>query len=537
MASQIPIVIPQTPTGKIEIIDLCTPTLGKFELEEDYSSSESESSDPTYQEEPDSPPFSASPCAALGSRFKGKKGGKFGEQRTSANGFRSVSDSILGTSSKVRKNYANDTPQAQKNAMTFPCGENLRTSPRLQEKYRKECNEFQNVHSKNIGSEEIHEEILDSGRRLSSESMDACMDQMVDQPDETAAENLQADSKASRDPKSSRDGGNSLRPTECSPQSDNSVPTPKQDDHGSKRIPSRIRKSRATQPGDADRDQSNSDEEDVSNMADTPLRNAEDESSPGRPLKTSVNDLTIDVKKIHIELLNKLKANLTQGEIKGSVYILFDRKRPHLHKIGRSKDPYRRKRGIECKCKVDLAVLQTFPVDCYVRTESVLHLYFQDLRQTHPCECGTKHEEWFLITEELVTDALAKWVRFMREELPYDLETRQVHPFFSYWIQKQESFLIAGDKNADTMRQHWDRMMVPTWFDRFYFRFDLIRNFVWKFYWPFNTAFAWTVAFIMAPHPVLFVLMGWSVIGTFMCMSDEFHNLRSCLRGSKKKLA
>ena len=125
----------------------------------------------------------------------------------------------------------------------------------------------------------------------------------------------------------------------------------------------------------------------------------------------------------------------------------------------------------------------------------------------------------------------------MREELPYDVETRQINPFFKYCIDKQFPLSMAKDIKMEPMRKRWDRIMVPTWFDHFCFKLDLVRNFIWKFYWPLSMTFTWTVAFIMAPHPVLFVLMGASVIGTFMCTAEELRHVRNCLMTPKKREA
>lgn len=259
----------------------------------------------------------------------------------------------------------------------------------------------------------------------------------------------------------------------------------------------------------------------------------EDDNNPEGALESPSN-----ATELHTKVRTLLETTLTQYDVKGYVYIFFDPKRPKHHKIGRSKNPMERKKQLNYQCGLNLRLVESVPVDYYVRTERLVQTYLSDLRRTYKCSaCGAKHGEWFEIAKEPALAAMTQWTNFMIQENPYDSETRQLQPFFNDLIKRRDRLFADAGSRFEVTRDHWKRVLSPSFLDRFLFKFNKMWALLWQFYWPVNTMVAWTVAFVTSRHPITFVLMAISVFGTFISISDEIHRLRSSSVSSKKKSA
>lgn len=239
---------------------------------------------------------------------------------------------------------------------------------------------------------------------------------------------------------------------------------------------------------------------------------------------------------LHTKIRVRLERMLTIKDQEGFVYVFADPARPGLYKIGRTKNTEDRIRGLKYQCGLILDHISSESVNKYARAELLVHTYLLDLRETYKCRvCGTTHGEWFRIEKEHATAAVTLWTGFMNKETPYDLETRQLQPFISDLIKSRDHLLKAAGSTVEDARKHWNRNLSPTFSDHYQLKYSGIWGILWKFYWPINTMFAWTVAFAVSHHRVTFLLMAASVIGTFISISGENHRLHKSSLSSKRK--
>lgn len=329
----------------------------------------------------------------------------------------------------------------------------------------------------------------------------------------------------------------SRRQIKSSSHSDDALPPPKQAARRSKRINSPANKiSGAEQPQEHDREQSDNDG-DEGNQGDEGDEGDEGSNSPKDKTSTeaSADNVAQKATAFYNKLRLTLEGNLLEKDCEGYVYIFLNPARPKHLKIGRSKESSYRIDGINQKCGLELVEVMKIWVSFQKRTELLIQAYFSDLLDVHICsECKRKHKEWFKVARESAIAALIKWTKFMETDKPYDLETGQLRPFFREWIKKQEPFFVGGDGQAT--REHWDRMLAINCIDRYLFKFNIVWELFWKFYWQINTMFAWTVTFLVVRHPLTFLLLGASVVGTFICMSDDHNQPRSLRKSPRKSL-
>ncbi|KAL5453696.1 hypothetical protein PMIN06_005337 [Paraphaeosphaeria minitans] len=264
--------------------------------------------------------------------------------------------------------------------------------------------------------------------------------------------------------------------------------------------------------------------------------NLGDEYNPEGELVTNSAKFEINATELHNKVRAELERELTPNDSEGYIYILWDPNRPELHKIGKSIESTPRKGQLENQCGLALELVKEVRVDYYYRNERLIQTYLLDRCRPYRCEvCGANHKEWFQIAAESASAAVSLWTKFMNEEAPYDLETRQLRSFAKDLVKRQDRLLADVKYNVEATREHWNRVLSPTFIDRFRFKFNIVRDLLWKFYWQINTMLAWIVAFIASRHPVAFLCIVVSVIGTFISMSDEHNRLRNRSKSSKRR--
>lgn len=240
--------------------------------------------------------------------------------------------------------------------------------------------------------------------------------------------------------------------------------------------------------------------------------------------------------RLHDRLKEKFERKLTPKDQRGCVYVFADPGRPHLHKIGRAKKTIKRMGQLRYSCGLRLELVESVEVENYVRTESLIHAYISDLCRPYTCErCGTRHGEWFEVTDESARAYVDKWANFMTQERPYSADSKELQPFFRNLVRLRER-LLKGLEN-DEFRKGWVQILSPTAMDRFGYRFGIVWEMFWKFYWPVNATIAWTITFVAIQHPVIFALTSASVIGTFITMAQEYHHTKHDSMITTRKLS
>ncbi|OAF99029.1 uncharacterized protein CC84DRAFT_414680 [Paraphaeosphaeria sporulosa] len=262
----------------------------------------------------------------------------------------------------------------------------------------------------------------------------------------------------------------------------------------------------------------------------------EDEcNAEGAPVSNSVK-LEITATELHNKVRAVLEKELTPNDSDGYIYIFSDPKRPELHKIGKSKETISRMGQLRYQCGLTLKLVKNVKVHNYSRTERLIQTYLMDLCRPYRCDvCHASHGEWFEIADGSARAAVTRWAKFMTREGPYDPETRQLHSFAEDLVRTRDHLLPDASPKIETTRNHWNRILSPTFLDRFRFKFNVIWTMVSKFCWPINSMFAWTVAFLASRHPITFLFMAVSVIGTFISISDEQYRLRNRPKRSKRR--
>ncbi|KAF1942977.1 hypothetical protein EJ02DRAFT_511376 [Clathrospora elynae] len=254
----------------------------------------------------------------------------------------------------------------------------------------------------------------------------------------------------------------------------------------------------------------------------------EDKPNSKEPPMVSFVGPQINAPTLHTRIREKLNSMLTPTDQEGYIYIFSDPKRPQLHKIGRSRKTVSRLGQLQYKCGLKLNLVRDIHVNYYIRTEVLIHAYLSDLCRPYKCDaCNASHGEWFEIAEEPAKALVSRWVDFMSQEIPYDPETRQIQPFMQNLVKIREYLFENADIEFQAVRKHWDQIMLPSSLDRFQFKFDIFCEVLLKFCWPISTMVAWTVTFVVSQHPVTFMCLVASVIGTFICMSNMSNRKQS----------
>lgn len=274
----------------------------------------------------------------------------------------------------------------------------------------------------------------------------------------------------------------------------------------------------------------------------------DEDQDPGDPCdaepdqKESTWDENVDstspevIRKMHDRLRKVFEKNVSLKDEPGHIYVFKDQRRPHLCKIGRSKEITIRRGAIERKCGLDLELVHHRKVSLYTRTEVLVQRYLGDLCEPWDCElCGETHSEWFNITSELAISAVDKWVNLMDRENPYHSSSGGLRFCWYERLSLHDSTFAAVDVNS--LRMQWDKFISPSELDHFNFRFQPVWEKLWRFFWPVYATLAWTVTFIAYQHPVVFFLMATSVIGTFVSMSHDLHHLKHAptISGKRRK--
>ncbi|KAG6359268.1 hypothetical protein INS49_012789 [Diaporthe citri] len=130
--------------------------------------------------------------------------------------------------------------------------------------------------------------------------------------------------------------------------------------------------------------------------------------------------------------------------------------RPHLIKIGRSKNHQARMRQISKRCKYVPHTVFAHPTPQHAMVERVVHtqLHNSRLRDVGCAGCGTRHEEWFEVDVGRAEHLVALWKAFA-ECHPYDEQGGML----ATWRERLEQ-LDLGDADC------WEHFVHGTASDR-----------------------------------------------------------------------
>ena len=530
--------VPYTPPRCIQQDCTSSPDISLYGKERDAISSASESQTPPYQEPPNTRPQSAQtlPQPSFEKTSRSERPKKPRKQRSSlTNGSQFTPDGNSKAGAEATNDDPNPILDLQKNKVPSPCGKKSYITPGGLQRHKYWCVDCQ----EKTQAQEICDTALGSKRQPVLEHKGVCAAEAADE---------QLGGKASMIPRVTHEtlggfgldhgGKPSIHGADDKTHGDPD-PQPSYERYSNGIVP-RIADEmlNASSPRSAEKKSPKAngavglvrirsatlDLENEANLEETPM-----------PFSAA---LQITASKLHSKLRELLESQLTDGDKEGYIYIFFDPKRPKLHKIGKSIKPNRRLGQTEYTCGLELNLVKEAYVNYYTRTEGLIHTYLSDLRRPYKCDiCGESHGEWFEIADASARASVNFWVNFMTQEYPYDPESRQLQPFIGSLVKIRENLFADVEIKLETVREHWNQILSPTSLDRFQFKFNIIWEVFWKFYWQVSAMSAWTVAFVVSKHPVSFMFMAASVIGTFISMSNEYDRLRSFTMSPKKRRA
>ncbi|KAF2133264.1 hypothetical protein P153DRAFT_381702 [Dothidotthia symphoricarpi CBS 119687] len=228
---------------------------------------------------------------------------------------------------------------------------------------------------------------------------------------------------------------------------------------------------------------------------------------------------TATVLEIHTRLQDTFESDLTNSDQRGSIYVLLDPNRPELRKIGISTNVGKRQKSIQYACGLKLHLIHERTVDNYKRVEALVQDDLWNVCRPYKCQkCGTKHGEWFNVDNHLARETVDKWVKFMREEQPYDTTSKTLQPFWRHLIAVREPLFKEKSLDIDTLRMHWAHMLSPSVPIRLHYRVCMVWRFVWRFYWQVNATSAWVGVFVAFQNRLTFLFMLSSIVGVFISM-------------------
>lgn len=212
------------------------------------------------------------------------------------------------------------------------------------------------------------------------------------------------------------------------------------------------------------------------------------------PDAITIEDLAIDS-----TIRRRLEAPLTpkQAAAKqpGYLYVFQDVTRPHLLKVGISKEVYKRARQITLECGLDLIVRHRGPqIRAERRAENLVHNELKSFARPHKCRyCDKCHREWFEAPSEHVLKVVRKWTKFMLGR-PYDADG-QLNQFWQDRIWNADRYLTSEEadsppKGHEALNRLWAKFVDAQYlaetqyrwrcFKRDYIEFDYWRN--WLLY-------------------------------------------------------
>jgi hypothetical protein len=206
---------------------------------------------------------------------------------------------------------------------------------------------------------------------------------------------------------------------------------------------------------------------------------------------------------VHDGLKARLRKNITPNSTKGVVYIVRDPTRPHLLKIGAAMNFSQRKQQIERECNLHLEVVYVSDeLENYTRTEHLVHGDLLHLCWEHTClGCNTDHREWHNVSEGLAIQTTKRWVRFMKEEQPYN-RRGELKSIWIFLTHKRRPKISTYDH--DSRWDCWTQMLrSPSLIDYYeqafkFWKAHPIWWFLWDFSWQVSTVLSWAVTFLLS---------------------------------------
>ncbi|KAF2264058.1 hypothetical protein CC78DRAFT_544431 [Lojkania enalia] len=205
---------------------------------------------------------------------------------------------------------------------------------------------------------------------------------------------------------------------------------------------------------------------------------------------------------IHHELQEKIRRPMTHDSVPGVVYILRDRNRPHLLKIGSTKNLSDRLQGLRRECGLDVVIIYVSQeLKYHPRAELLAHTDLKHLTREHSCVCGTeRHIEWHEVDDGLAQRTVERWVDFIKQE-PYD-RTGELRLVWSRLLSKRCFPNTLLDHKARWT--HWTSVLIPpSWRDHWEcITMTWLRHPVWGSLWEYS----WQVSCIISWSAVCLVL-------------------------------
>lgn len=195
-----------------------------------------------------------------------------------------------------------------------------------------------------------------------------------------------------------------------------------------------------------------------------------------------------------------------------------------VFKVGRSDDLKTRKKNLESTCKrkfEEVAIRRQRFLPQADISENLAQLELGPWKHDFDCACGTKHREYFEVTEKKAVEVVQRWTRFYRQN-PWD-ENGSLKAF---WLARLDECLEKWEpKEHDLNDNRWESFTRPKFWEKPWFDlcvlFKLWTPLVLINRWPL-LYFCQGMRMMLDSEEVSHALMVWMTIGCFMMMVDSF---------------
>ncbi|KXH42500.1 hypothetical protein CSAL01_12771 [Colletotrichum salicis] len=188
----------------------------------------------------------------------------------------------------------------------------------------------------------------------------------------------------------------------------------------------------------------------------------------------------------------------------GSLYVYVTKTHEcsrHLLKIGATKHlPEKRGKGIQYQCKHpeffehQKATAPEFSWNNFA--EKLVHAELTNFRRLWTCSCGTKHREYFDVSDEIALEVWSRWRDFCAQE-PWDSQGRLL-PMWEHRLRHRVRFNdTKRDFDHAELARHWRTCVLPSSLELFVNDTRVLWNHIYPSRWPFAAvAEALTMVFI-----------------------------------------